>query len=80
MTKKGKKWLYAKCRVALQAREQKKMKKVPFHGTFSRHGKAQASLALLIWLNENVLKKATIFNYSTERKSAITYEVNEKFL
>ena len=27
---------------------------VPFHGTFSRHGKAQASLALLIWLNENV--------------------------
>ena len=53
---------------------------LPFHGTFSRHGKAQASLALLIWLNENVLKKATIFNYSTERKSAITYEVNEKFL
>ena len=30
---------------------------VPFHGTFSRHGKAQASLALLIWLNENVLKR-----------------------
>ena len=29
--------------------------KVPFLGTFSRHGKAQASLALLIWLNENVL-------------------------
>ena len=28
---------------------------VPFHGTFSRHGKAQASLALLIWLNENVI-------------------------
>ena len=26
---------------------------LPFHGTFSRHGKAQASLALLIWLNEN---------------------------
>jgi hypothetical protein len=25
-----------------------------FHGTFSRHGIAQASLALLIWLNENV--------------------------
>ena len=25
-----------------------------FHSTFSRHGKAQASLALLIWLNENV--------------------------
>jgi hypothetical protein len=29
-----------------------------FHSTFSRHGKAQASLALLIWLNENVLKVA----------------------
>ena len=27
---------------------------LPFHGTFSRHGKAKASLALLIWLNENV--------------------------
>ena len=25
-----------------------------FHPSFSRHGKAQASLALLIWLNENV--------------------------
>lgn len=25
------------------------------YGTFSRHGKAQASLALHIWLNENVL-------------------------
>jgi len=32
---------------------------VPFHGTFSRHGKAQASLALLIWLNENVCKNVT---------------------
>ena len=29
---------------------------VLFHSTFSRHGKAQASLALLIWLNENALK------------------------
>ena len=28
---------------------------VPLHGTFSRHGKAQASLALLIWLNEIVI-------------------------
>ena len=27
---------------------------LPFHGTFSRHDKAQASLALLIWLNEKV--------------------------
>ena len=25
------------------------------YGTFSRHDKAQASMALLIWLNENVL-------------------------
>ena len=33
--------------------------KVPFHGTFSRHGKAQASLALLIWLNEKVLFEMT---------------------
>jgi len=28
---------------------------VAFHATFSRHAKAQASLALVIWLNENVL-------------------------
>ena len=34
--------------------------KVPFLGTFSRHGKAQASLALLIWLNENVRLFATV--------------------
>ena len=27
---------------------------VLFYSMFSRHGKAQASLALLIWLNENV--------------------------
>ena len=27
---------------------------VPFHGTFSRHGKAQASLAQPICLNEKV--------------------------
>ena len=33
---------------------------VPFHGTFSRHGKAQASLALLIWLNENVVFAAKL--------------------
>ena len=30
-------------------------RKVGFHPTFSRHGIAQASLALLIWLNEKVL-------------------------
>ena len=27
---------------------------VGFHPTFSRHGKVQASLTLLVWLNENV--------------------------
>ena len=27
---------------------------VPFHGTFSRHGRIKASFILLIWLNENV--------------------------
>ena len=32
---------------------------LPFHSTFSRHGKAQASLALLIWLNENLLFHGT---------------------
>ena len=31
-----------------------------FHPSFSRHGKAQASLALLIWLNENVLFSSVI--------------------
>ena len=34
---------------------------VLFHSTFSRHGKAQASLALLIWLNENVLLVLLLF-------------------
>ena len=33
---------------------------VPFHDTFSRHGEAQASLALLIWLNENVVFAAKL--------------------
>jgi hypothetical protein len=33
----------------------------PFQGTFSRHGKSQASLALLIWLNENVPFQGTFF-------------------
>ena len=27
---------------------------VGFHPSFSRHGKVQTSLTLLIWLNENV--------------------------
>ena len=35
-------------------------KNLGFHPTFSRHGIAQASLALLIWLNENVLKSSSI--------------------
>ena len=29
---------------------------IEFHSTFSRHGNAQASLTLLIWLNEKVQK------------------------
>ena len=29
---------------------------IEFHSTFSRHGNTQASLTLLIWLNEKVQK------------------------
>ena len=29
-------------------------RRVPFHGTFSRHGRVLVNLTLLIWLNENV--------------------------
>ena len=32
------------------------MEIIEFHSTFSRHGNAQASLTLLIWLNEKVQK------------------------
>ena len=31
------------------------IKKVEFHSSFSRHGRADASIALLIWLNEKVV-------------------------
>ena len=31
---------------------------VELHSTFSRHAKAQASLAVVIWLNENVPTQA----------------------
>ena len=46
---------------------------VPFHGTFSRHGKAQASLALLIWLNENVLKVAQGHLMFTSRFALVVF-------
>ena len=39
----------------LYAVHEQALEKVGFHPSFSRHGKAQASLALLIWLNEKVL-------------------------
>ena len=42
---------------------------VPFQGTFSRHGKAQASLALLIWLNENVLFHSTFSRHGKAQAS-----------
>ena len=38
--------------------------KVPFHGTFSRHGRIKASFILLIWLNENVR-----FHYAESRQN-----------
>ena len=38
--------------------------KVPFHGTFSRHGITQTSSVLLIWLNENVR-----FHYAESRQN-----------
>ncbi|MDY5491022.1 MAG: hypothetical protein SPF96_01225 [Prevotella sp.] len=46
---------------------------VPFHGTFSRHGKAQASLALLIWLNENALKVAQGHLMFTSRFALVVF-------
>jgi len=38
---------------------------IEFHSTFSRHGNVQASLTLLIWLNEKVQKLSSkiIFQY-----------------
>ena len=38
--------------------------RVPFHGTFSRHGRIKASFILLIWLNENVR-----FHYAESRQN-----------
>ena len=35
---------------------------IEFHSTFSRHGNAQASLTLLIWLNEKVQKLSLKIN------------------
>ena len=35
--------------------------RVPFHGTFSRHGRIKASFILLIWLNENVVFHPSFF-------------------
>ena len=35
---------------------------IEFHSTFSRHGNAQASLTLLIWLNEKVQKLSSKIN------------------
>ena len=42
---------------------------VLFHSTFSRHGKAQASLALLIWLNENALFHSTFSRHGKAQAS-----------
>jgi len=54
---------------------------VPFHGTFSRHGKAQASLALLIWLNENVLFHSTFSRHGKAQASlALLIWLNENVL
>ena len=38
--------------------------RVPFHGTFSRHGRIKASFILLIWLIENVR-----FHYAESRQN-----------
>ena len=40
---------------------------IEFHSTFSRHGNAQASLTLLIWLNEKVQKLSSKINRATRR-------------
>ena len=45
--------------------------KVLFYSTFSRHGKAQASLALLIWLNENVPFHGTFSRHGRTRTSSL---------
>ncbi|MCI7283436.1 MAG: hypothetical protein MR533_02285 [Prevotella sp.] len=54
---------------------------VPFQGTFSRHGKAQASLALLICLNENVLFHSTFSRHDKAQASlALLIWLNENAL
>ncbi len=54
---------------------------VPFHSTFSRHGKAQASLALLIWLNENVPFHGTFSRHGKAQASlALLIWLNENVL
>ena len=53
----------------------------PFQGTFSRHGKSQASLALLIWLNENVPFHGTFSRHGITRASSVLLIwLNEKVL
>jgi len=52
-----------------------------FHSTFSRHGKAQASLALLIWLNENVPFHGTFSRHGKAQASlALLIWLNENVL
>ena len=54
---------------------------LPFHSTFSRHGKAQASLALLIWLNENVPFHGTFSRHGKAQASlALLIWLNENVL
>ena len=51
---------------------------VLFYSTFSRHGKAQASLALLIWLNENLLFHGTFSRHGKAQASlALLIWLNE---
>ena len=55
---------------------------IEFHSTFSRHGNAQASLTLLIWLNEKVQKLSSkLFkNISDESDKSVVfifYQINQ---
>ena len=65
--------------VALQAREQKYEE-----GSISWHvfspWQSSSKLGSAHLAQRKRSKKTTIFDYSTERKSAITYEVDERFL
>ena len=54
---------------------------VLFYSMFSRHGKAQASLALLIWLNENVPFHSTFSRHGKAQASlALLIWLNENLL